>query len=82
VLAQKLRKAQPTLFEMEKPEGKEELASEQVEPPYSLLGLLPGISSFTAASWEGPFFMLKKETKNGTPSRSCPNGRLKSGLSR
>jgi len=44
---------QPTLFQMEVAE----LAGEQkAERPNSLPGLLFGTSSFTAASWEGPFY--------------------------
>ena len=44
---------QSPLFQMEVAE----LGSEQrIERPYSLPGILLGTSSFTAASWEGPFY--------------------------
>ena len=48
---------QPTLFEMEILEGKNERAGEsKIERSYSLPGILPGTSSFTAKGWEGRFY--------------------------
>jgi len=47
----------PTLFEMEKLEEAEKLASSPaVDRPYSLPGILLGTSAFTAAGWEGSFY--------------------------
>src|SRR6266513_1372383 len=47
----------PTLFEMEKLEETEKLASSPtVERPYSLPGILLGTSAFTANGWEGSFY--------------------------
>ena len=47
----------PTLFEMEKLEETEKLASSPtVERPYSLPGILLGTSAFTANGWGGSFY--------------------------
>ena len=47
----------PTLFEMEKLEETEKLASSPtVERPYSVPGILFGTSAFTANGWGGSFY--------------------------
>ena len=48
---------QPTLFQMEKLDRAAQLTSQpKIERPYSLPGILPGTSAFTAAGWEGSFY--------------------------